>query len=58
MFLSSAPSDNGDILDQLDKRKSGDYLIMAISHNFAEESHNASLRLTKIGELPEDITLE
>ena len=58
MFLGSSPNDNGDILDQLDKRKSGDYLIMAISHNFKEEVHNASLRLTKIGELPQDVTLE
>ena len=57
MFLGSSPNDNGDILDQLDKRKSGDYLIMAISHNFKEEVHNASLRLTKIAELPQDVTL-
>tara|TARA_R110000868_G_scaffold30953_4_gene113903 strand:+ start:14263 stop:15621 length:1359 start_codon:yes stop_codon:yes gene_type:complete len=59
IFLASKITDSKDVLDQIDKRKSGDYLIMAVSHKFSipNEEHLATLRLTKIGEIPSNVTL-
>lgn len=58
MFLNSnTASDNGDEGSQIDKRKSGDYLILAMNHRFMEGRHVSSLRLTKISELPKDYSV-
>lgn len=46
-----------DIKDQVDKRKSGDYLLLATNHKLTQERHSVVLRLTKLGELPSDFTL-
>jgi hypothetical protein len=55
IFLNSNTSnDEKEDASQIDKRKSGDYLILAINHRFNENKHLSSLRLTKIGELPKD----
>lgn len=55
LFLNSNTSnDKKEDASQIDKRKSGDYLILAVNHRFNEEKHVSSLRLTKIGELPKD----
>jgi len=42
------------LYDRLDKKKSGDYLIMAVQNYFRQENHAATLRLAKIGDIPED----
>lgn len=58
LFLNSnVASDNGDPLRQIDRRKSGDYLILAINHKLFQQKHSAILRMTKLGELPKDIQL-
>lgn len=58
LFLSpDVEADNKDTADQIDKRKSGDYLIVAVNHRFLDQGHNAVLRLTKLGELPKDFSL-
>lgn len=54
LFLNSNTSNEKDDASQIDKRKSGDYLILAINHKFTESRHVSTLRLTKIGELPKD----
>lgn len=54
LFLNSNSSNEKDDASQIDKRKSGDYLILAINHKFTESRHVSTLRLTKIGELPKD----
>ena len=58
LFLNPDVSDNKkDPSQQLDRRKSGDYLILATNHKLVQENHNVVLRLTKLGELPRDFTL-
>lgn len=58
LFLNSnTEADEKDAVSQLDRRKSGDYLILAMNHRFNESKHVTSLRLTKIGELPKDYAL-
>ena len=55
LFLNpNVAGDNKSLDQQIDNRKSGDYLILAISHRMAGEDHVASLRLSKLGELPKD----
>ncbi len=58
LFLSpDVNADGKDSFDQIDKRKSGDYLILAVNHKFLDQNHNAVLRMTKLGEIPKDFTL-
>jgi hypothetical protein len=56
LFLSTKPeaSDEATLYDRLDKKKSGDYLVMAVQNYFRQENHAATLRLAKIGDIPED----
>jgi len=55
LFLNSnVESDDKDIERQIDRRKSGDYFILAINHKFSSEKHTTVLRMTKLGELPKD----
>lgn len=55
LFLNSnVQGDLKDTNDQIDKRKSGDYIILATNHRLADEKHTTILRLTKLGELPKD----
>jgi len=58
LFLNSnVQGDENDPIKQIDKRKSGDYLILAINHRLIDQKHTAILRMTKLGELPKDIKL-
>ena len=58
LFLNSdVTGDTKDASKQIDTRKSGDYLILAISHKLMDNRHSVSLRLTKLGELPKDFKL-
>jgi hypothetical protein len=58
LFLNSdALNDKTNIADQIDKRKSGDYLILAIAHKMLEDNHQASMRLTKLGDIPKNFTI-
>lgn len=58
LFINSnVESDNKDPNKQIDVLKSGDYLILAISHKLVNEKHTAVLRITKLGELPKDYKL-
>jgi len=58
LFLNSdVTGDTKDASKQIDTRKSGDYLILAISHKLMDNRHSVSLRLTKLGELPQDFKL-
>lgn len=44
-------------LAHIDKKKSGDYLLIATNHKVSQESHTVVLRLTKLSELPDDFAL-
>ena len=58
LFLNS--NVEGDLKDptkQIDRRKSGDYLVLAINHRLVQEKHTAILRMSKLGELPKDFRL-
>lgn len=58
LFLNSnVLGDEKSTVDQIDKRKSGDYVILATNHRLADEKHTTILRLTKLGELPKDFRL-
>lgn len=58
LFLNSDTNTNKkEIKDQVDKRKSGDYLLLATNHKMTQERHTVVLRLTKLGELPDDFAL-
>lgn len=58
LFLDpNVAADNKDPIKQIDQKKSGDYLILAINHKLIGEKHTSILRLTKLGELPKDIKL-
>lgn len=58
LFLNSnVEGDAKDAAKQIDKRKSGDYLILAINHKLVSEKHTSILRLTKLGDLPKDFKL-
>ncbi len=58
LFLSSnVESDDKDFVEQIDTRKSGDYLIVAINHKLTSEKNITQLRLSKLGELPDDFEL-
>lgn len=58
LFLNSdVQGDEKTYDDQIDKKKSGDYLILAINHRLINEKHTTVLRLSKLGELPKDIKL-
>lgn len=57
LFLdTNVESTNLDISEQIDKKKSGDYLIMAIHHRLGSE-HMAFLRISKFGELPKNFSI-
>lgn len=52
MFLNSdVTSDNKDTKNQIDRRKSGDYFILAVNHIFKDAGHFTQMRLTKINEM-------
>ena len=58
LFLNPDVNKNKkDPSQQLDRRKSGDYLILATNHKLVQENHTTVLRLTKLGELPRDFAL-
>ena len=58
LFLNSnVQGDNKDPIKQIDTKKSGDYVILAIHHKLTSEKHTSVLRLSKLGELPKDIKL-
>lgn len=58
LFLNSnTAGSEKDVFQQIDKNKSGDYLILAMNHILNSESHNTILRITKLSELPKDFTL-
>ena len=50
-------ADKKDAISQIDKRKSGDYLITAIHHTMSIDDYGVSLRLTKLGDLPKNLKL-
>ena len=57
VFLNSDQTTEATLENRIDKRKSGDYLILAIGHKLLSENHDASLRLTKLGDLPKNFKL-
>lgn len=58
LFLNSDVNKNTkEVKDLVDRRKSGDYLLLATHHKLSEQRHTAVLRLTKFGELPSDFAL-
>lgn len=57
VFLNSDQNSEATLENRIDKRKSGDYLILAIGHKLLSENHDASLRLTKLGDLPKNFKL-
>ena len=59
LFLNpDVSADDEDTSSLIDFRKSGDFLILAIHHNLPlAGKHNTTLRLTKLGDLPSNISL-
>lgn len=58
LFLNSdVNKNNKSVKEQIDKRKSGDYLLLATNHRMGPDNHTVILRLTKLGELPSDFAL-
>lgn len=59
LFLNpDTTADDTDTSGSIDFRKSGDFLILAIHHQLPlAGKHNATLRLTKLGDLPSNIDL-
>jgi len=58
LFLS--PNTQGDARDvnkTIDKRKSGDYMLMNTAHTMSQDRHRVSARMFKLGDLPSDFTL-
>jgi hypothetical protein len=56
IFLNSdTASINNDTASQIDRRKSGDYFILAVNHIFKDAGHFTQMRLTKINEAPKVI---
>lgn len=57
LFLNSnTESSDKDVFEQIDKVKSGDYIIIAINH-ILNDQHNTILRISKLAELPKDFSL-
>lgn len=58
LFLNSnAANSNKSAFEQIDKAKSGDYIVLAINHILNGDSHNAILRISKLSELPKSFSL-
>ena len=58
LFLNSDMQSEGkSIAESIDKRKSGDYLILAISHKLINNTHDSSMRVTKLGDLPKNFKI-
>jgi len=58
LFLNSnTANSNKSTFEQIDKAKSGDYIVLAINHILNEDSHNSILRISKLAELPKDFSL-
>ena len=58
LFLNpNLNSSDQNIEDQIDFRKSGDYLLTATNHTLAQEVHSCVLRLSKLSDLPKDVRL-
>lgn len=58
IFLNpDTSSQKKDTKSLIDKKKSGDYLLLAIRHNLANQKHYATLRLTKLSDLPANVKL-
>jgi hypothetical protein len=58
LFLNTdTNADKSDVAQQIDKKKSGDYLILATSHHIMQENHFASMRVAKLGDLPKNFKL-
>ena len=57
LFLNSDQNTKVTAENRIDKRKSGDYLIIAIGHKLLNDNHDASMRLTKLGDLPKNFTI-
>lgn len=58
LFLNSDMQTEGKSIEEsIDKRKSGDYLILAISHKLINDTHEASMRISKLGDLPKNFAI-
>ena len=58
LFLNSDMQSEGkSIAESIDRRKSGDYLILAISHKLINNTHDSSMRVTKLGDLPKNFKI-
>jgi hypothetical protein len=57
LFLNSDQNTGASLEKRIDKRKSGDYLIIAIGHKLVDQNHDASMRLTKLGDLPKNFAI-
>lgn len=57
LFLNSDQNNDASLEKRIDKRKSGDYLILAIGHKLVDQNHDASMRLTKLGDLPKNFAI-
>ena len=58
LFLSAdVEGDQKDVVEQIDMKSSGDYLILAINHKLTSEKHVAQLRLTKLADLSSDFKI-
>lgn len=58
LFLNTdVTADKENAAEQIDKKRSGDYLILATSHHLIQENHFSSMRVSKLGDLPKNFKL-
>lgn len=58
LFLNAdVSSDKENAVDQIDRKRSGDYLILATSHHLIQENHFSSMRVAKFSDLPKNFKL-
>jgi hypothetical protein len=59
LFLDpNVAKDNESVTDQIDRRKSGDFIILAIHHLMIDQRHVCVLKISKLSDVPKNIKLD
>ena len=59
LFLDpNVAKDNESVADQIDRRKSGDFIILATHHLMIDQRHVCVLKISKLSDVPKNIKLE
>ena len=59
LFLDpNVAKDNESVADQIDRRKSGDFIILATHHLMIDQRHVCVLKISKLSDVPKNIKLD